>query len=54
MPDNAITGAVAFAKELDSPYLREPSRAVAELTGRPATSVRTIVLAERERLLEAK
>jgi NAD(P)H dehydrogenase (quinone) len=49
MPENAINGAVAFAKELDSPFLREPSRAVAELTGRPATSVRTLLRAAAAR-----
>lgn len=47
MPENAINGTVAFAKELDSPFLREPSGAVAELTGRPATSVRALLLANR-------
>lgn len=50
MPANAINGAVGFAKELDSPFLREPSNAVADLTGRPATSVRALLLANRERV----
>lgn len=49
MPENAINGTVAFAKELDSPFLREPSRAVAELTGRPATSVRALLRASAAR-----
>jgi NAD(P)H dehydrogenase (quinone) len=53
MPEAAINGTISFAAELDSPYLREPSTAVAELTGRPATSVRQLLLANRERLREA-
>lgn len=53
MPDAAINGTISFAAELDSPYLREPSSAVAELTGRPAASVRQLLLDNRERLREA-
>jgi len=53
MPDAAINGTISFAAELDSPYLREPSTAVAELTGRPATSVRTLLTNDRERLRAA-
>jgi NAD(P)H dehydrogenase (quinone) len=53
MPDSAIRGAITFAKELDSPYLREPSTAVADLTGRPATSVRQLLTADRDRLRAA-
>jgi NAD(P)H dehydrogenase (quinone) len=53
MPDAAINGTVSFAAELDSPYLREPSTAVAELTGRPAKSVRQLLLENRARLREA-
>jgi NAD(P)H dehydrogenase (quinone) len=53
MPEAGINGTISFAAELDSPYLREPSTAVAELTGRPATSVRELLLANRERLREA-
>lgn len=53
MPEAAIDGAISFAAELDSPYLREPSTAVAELTGRPAKSVRELLLENRERLREA-
>jgi NAD(P)H dehydrogenase (quinone) len=53
MPESGINGAVAFAAELDSPLLREPSTAVADLTGRPATSVRSLLLADRERLRAA-
>ena len=53
MPEAAINGTISFAAELDSPYLREPSTAVAELTGRPATSVRTLLTNDRERLRAA-
>jgi NAD(P)H dehydrogenase (quinone) len=53
MPEAAINGSLSFAKELDSPYLREPSTAVADLTGRPATSVRSLLSENRERLLTA-
>jgi NAD(P)H dehydrogenase (quinone) len=53
MPEGAINGTIAFAEELDSPYLREPSTAVADLTGRPATSVRTLLMRDRERLRAA-
>jgi NAD(P)H dehydrogenase (quinone) len=53
MPEAAINGTISFAAELDSPHLREPSTAVAELTGRPATSVSQLLLANRERLREA-
>jgi NAD(P)H dehydrogenase (quinone) len=52
-PDTAINGALSFAKELDSPFLREPSTAVAELTGRPPTSVRALLLAEKAKLVAA-
>lgn len=50
MPEGAINGTISFAAELDSPYLREPSTAVADLTGRPATSVRTLLTRSREQL----
>ena len=53
MPAAAINGTISFAAELDSPYLREPSTAVAELTGRPATSVRALLTENRERLRAA-
>lgn len=53
MPEAAIDGTISFAAELDSPYLREPSTAVADLTGRPATSVRALLTANRERLRDA-
>jgi NAD(P)H dehydrogenase (quinone) len=53
MADAAINGTVAFAKELDSPYLREPNTAVADLTGKPATSVRKLLEANRARLRAA-
>ena len=49
----AIDGTISFAADLDSPYLREPSTAVAELTGRPAKSVRQLLVENRERLREA-
>jgi NAD(P)H dehydrogenase (quinone) len=53
MPESAIRGTLSFAQELNSPYLREPSTAVADLTGRPATSVRALLLADRDRLRAA-
>ncbi len=53
MDDAAINGNISFAKELDSPYLREPSTAVAELTGKPPTSVRMLLEASRARLRAA-
>jgi NAD(P)H dehydrogenase (quinone) len=53
MPAAAIDGTISFAAELDSPHLREPSTAVADLTGRPATSVRQLLLRNRERLRAA-
>ena len=53
MPEAAINGTIAFAAELDSPYLREPSTVVADLTGRPATSVRALLMRDRERLRAA-
>jgi NAD(P)H dehydrogenase (quinone) len=52
-PESAVNGALSFAAELDSPYLREPSSAVADLTGRPPTSVRSLLLADKARLLAA-
>lgn len=52
-PEGAINGTISFAAELDSPYLREPSTAVADLTGRPATSVRTLLMRNRGRLQAA-
>jgi hypothetical protein len=53
LPAAAIDGTLGFAAELDSQYLREPSTAVADLTGRPATSVRALLMAGRERLTRA-
>ena len=53
VPEAAVNGTISFAEELDSPYLREPSTAVADLTGRPATSVRALLTQNRERLREA-
>jgi NAD(P)H dehydrogenase (quinone) len=53
MTQAAINGTISFAAELDSPFLREPSTAVADLTGRPATSVRMLLTAERDRLRAA-
>jgi NAD(P)H dehydrogenase (quinone) len=49
----AIEATLSFAAELDSPYFREPSTAVEALTGHPATSVRELLEANRERLLQA-
>src|SRR5512143_165649 len=53
LAEAAINGTVAFAKELDSPYLREPTTAVADLTGKPPTSVRKLLEANRARLRAA-
>ena len=53
MSEAAINGTISFAAELDSPFLREPSTAVADLTGRPATSVRALLMRDRERLRAA-
>jgi NAD(P)H dehydrogenase (quinone) len=52
-PEPAINGTISFAAELDSQYLREPSTAVADLTGRPATSVRALLTQNRQRLRDA-
>jgi NAD(P)H dehydrogenase (quinone) len=54
VPEAAIDGTLSFAKELDSPYMREPSMAVADLTGRPAKSVRSLLTENRARLLAAR
>jgi NAD(P)H dehydrogenase (quinone) len=53
MNEAAINGTISFGAELDSPYLREPSTAVADLTGRPATSVRMLLTASGDRLRAA-
>jgi NAD(P)H dehydrogenase (quinone) len=53
MPAASIESTIQFAAELDSPYLREPSTAVQDLTGRPAKSVRELLLENRERLRAA-
>ena len=53
VPEAAINGTISFAAELDSQYLREPSTAVADLTGRRATSVRALLTMNRERLRDA-
>ncbi|HUQ52598.1 MAG TPA: NAD(P)H-binding protein [Gammaproteobacteria bacterium] len=53
VPEAAINGTISFAAELESQYLQEPSTAVADLTGRPATSVRALLLQNRERLRDA-
>jgi NAD(P)H dehydrogenase (quinone) len=53
MPPAAIDGTISFAAELDSEFLREPSTAVADLTGRPATSVRALLTQNRDRLRAA-
>lgn len=51
--ESAIRGTLSFAAELDSPFLREPSTAVADLTGRPATSVKMLLTENRARLRAA-
>lgn len=53
MPEAAIRGALSFAAEQDSVYLREVTTAVADLTGRPPTSVRELFEANRSRLAAA-
>jgi NAD(P)H dehydrogenase (quinone) len=53
MPEAGINGTISFAAELDSRYLREPSTAVADLTGRPPTSVRELLFRNRDRLRSA-
>jgi NAD(P)H dehydrogenase (quinone) len=53
MPPAVIEGTISFAAELDSQFLREPSTAVADLTGRTATSVRALLTQNRERLRAA-
>lgn len=52
-PEAAINGTLSFAKELDSPFLREPSTAVKDLTGRPPTSVRALLVADKAKLVAA-
>lgn len=53
LPDAAVRGSLSFAEELDSEYLQEVSSAVMDLTGRPATSVRQLLVANRGRLQSA-
>jgi NAD(P)H dehydrogenase (quinone) len=53
MPEAAIRGSLSFAAEQDSVYLREVTTAVADLTGRPPTSVRELLEANRSRLTAA-
>ena len=53
MSDDAIRGSLSFAAELNTPFMREPSTAVADLTGRPATSVRMLLTQNRAKLVEA-
>ena len=53
MAEAGINGNVSFAKELDSVYLREPSTAVADLTGKAPTSVRMLLEASRQRIRAA-
>ena len=53
LPDAAVRGSLSFAEELDSEFMREVSRAVPDLTGRPAMTVRDLLLANRDRLLAA-
>jgi len=53
LPDAAVRGSLSFAAELESEYMRETSTAVLDLTGRPATSVRAMLEANRARLVAA-
>ncbi len=53
MGETAIRSSLSFAAELNSPFLSEPSTAVADLTRRPATSVRMLLSASRDRLRDA-
>jgi len=52
-PETAINGTLSFAAELSSPYLREPSTVMKDLTGRPGTSVRSLLLANKKKLIAA-
>ncbi|MGD8810936.1 MAG: NAD(P)H-binding protein [Gammaproteobacteria bacterium] len=49
----AARGQLGFRAELNSPYLRVVSTAVEDLTGRPPTSLRTLLGANRQRLQAA-
>ncbi len=49
----AARGQLGFQAELNSPYLRVVSTAVEDLTGRPPTSLRTLLEANRQRLQAA-
>lgn len=51
--DAAVRAALGFEAELDSPYLRQPSTAVEDLTGRPAESVRALLEAHGDELRAA-
>jgi hypothetical protein len=53
LPEESIASSLAFDAELNSPLLREPSKAVAELTGRPATSARALLTSAKARLRAA-
>jgi NAD(P)H dehydrogenase (quinone) len=53
VPEESVPRSLAFDAELNSPFLREPSKAVAELTGKPPTSVRALLLASKSRLRAA-
>jgi NAD(P)H dehydrogenase (quinone) len=53
LPEESIASSLAFDAELNSPLLREPSKAVAELTGRPATSARALLTSAKPRLRAA-
>lgn len=53
LPEAAVRGSLSFAAELDSDFLREITTAVPDLTGRGATSVRELLLANRARLIAA-
>ena len=53
MSPAAADGLMRFDLELASPYLSATSTAVADLTGRPPTSLRQLLEANRERLVAA-
>jgi hypothetical protein len=47
------SGQLGFQAELNSPYLRVVSTTVEDLTGRPPTSLRTLLETNRQRLQAA-
>lgn len=51
--EQGIRGTLSFAAELNSRYVSETSTAVGDLTGRPATSVRALLLANANQIKAA-